>query len=533
MEGSFNNNNISDITKKNLKSNSGRNKTPENKMRKIKINYKFNESSGLTSEKQRLPFNLIEEENVDKSINSSILKFKDNSNDKNEYIDAGPFEYKLDKNYKIAIPETYKINNKTLKPCQKNALPKEKSYLISQTNYDKLLNSLKDRDNEIKKIINDKENLNNEMTNLKKKNSKLVNENEILTKNKKDLENKNSEISSEKEKVNTEFKKLRFIYDKLIKLIKYIFELFPGEMKIKKKINELELEGLFSLGFNEENKNLSNLLSSNEKEIIKELEQKQKTIENSERRIHELENSLNSNTLKLLTKNSSNDTKRIRELNLLNEQLQKENAYLKGICQNIKNENGDSSNIAQFDIYMKENSNLQRKNESLDLKNKQLEFDIHNIKIELSEKNNEILILKNEIDEKKQNVILKENAINELINQKNELERNLNFLKKENKEMNNIITKNEQKDSLKKYMNDYENNMNLQYNNNYKYNNDNNINNDYNTNNINNHDNEIKNLSTFHNQENNYKKNLLMNDLLMILVNQSKIIDKNYREKIN
>ena len=82
-------------------------------------------------------------------------------------------------------------------------------------------------------------------------------------------------------------------------------------------------------------------------------------------------------------------------------------------------------------------------------------------------------------------------------------------------------------------MNNYENNMNLQYNNNYKYNNDNNINNDYNTNNINNHDNEIKNLSTFHNQENNYKKNLLMNDLLMILVNQSKIIDKNYREKIN
>ena len=112
MEGSFNNNNISDITKKNLKSNSGRNKTPENKMRKIKINYKFNESSGLTSEKQRLPFNLIEEENVDKSINSSILKFKDNINDKNEYIDAGPFKYKLNKNNKIEKTKTYKINNK-------------------------------------------------------------------------------------------------------------------------------------------------------------------------------------------------------------------------------------------------------------------------------------------------------------------------------------------------------------------------------------------------------------------------------------
>ena len=44
-------------------------------------------------------------------------------------------------------------------------------------------------------------------------------------------------------------------------------------------------------------------------------------------------------------------------------------------------------------------------------------------------------------------------------------------------------------------------------------------------------ENEIKNLFLVNNSENEKKKNFLMKDLLMILINQSKMLDKNYREK--
>ena len=289
-------------------------------------------------------------------------------------------------------------------------------------------------------------------------------------------------------------------------------------MRIKKKINELELKGIFINDFNgqiDENKNLDDLLTVNEKKLFEELEEKQKKIDDAEKRILELQNSTNNSTLKILSKNSSNDIKRIRELNQLNEKLLRENTFLKLSCQNLKNENDDNGIKQQVDFYIQEYSNLQRKNETLDLKNKKFESDINLIKLELNDKNNEIVKLKNEINEKNQNMILKENTINELNNQRNELERNLNYLKKEN---NNLIIKNKPKDSIENYMNNFEQNLNDTLNKN---------------NNMSNSgkENEIKNLFLVNNPENEKKKNVLMNDLFMVLLNQSKMIEKNYREK--
>ena len=509
------------IEKENIiqKTNKRRYRTPETTIRKKKINYKLNEPSGLNSEIHKLP-SIYYEYNKNKTINSPLLQYKDITNDKekNKYIDTGFFEYKLDKSNKIIIPESYKYNNKTLKPCQKSKLPKEKSYLITQKNYELLLSSLKDRENNLNILLNEKENLNNEIKECNRKYYKLIQENEALKNEKEDLLKKITFITTNYNKLNTEFKKYELIYTKFLNLIKYIFELFPGDMRIKKKINELELKGIFINEFNgqiDENKNLHDLLSLNEKKLIEELEEKQKKIEDAEKRILQLQNSTNNSTLKILSKNSSNDKKRIRELNQLNEKLLRENIFLKMSFQNIKSENEDSAINEKVDFYIQEYSNLQRKNETLELKNKQFESDINFIKLELNDKNNEIVKLKNEINEKNQNMILKENTINELNNQRNELERNLNYLKKEN---NNLIIKNKPKDSIENYMNNFEQNLNDTLNKN---------------NNMSNSgkENEIKNLFLVNNSENEKKKNFLMKDLLMILINQSKMLEKNYREK--
>ena len=502
-----------------------RNRTPETTIRKKKINYKLNEPSGLSTIIHKLPSIYIDY-NKNENVNSSLIQYNEiiNVKEKNDYIDTGLFEYKLDKINKIIIPESYKFNNKTLKPCQKEKLPKEKSYLISQTNYELILSSLKDRENDINSIKQEKENLNNEIKECNRKYYKLIQENETLKNEKEDMLKKNTFITSNYSKLYNEFKKYELIYTKFLNLIKYIFELFPGDMRIKKKINELELKGIFINDFNgqiDENKNLDDLLTVNEKKLLEELEEKQKKIDDAEKRILELQNSTNNSTLKILSKNSSNDIKRIRELNQLNEKLLRENTFLKLSCQNLKNENDDNGIKQQVDFYIQEYSNLQRKNETLDLKNKKFESDINLIKLELNDKNNEIVKLKNEINEKNQNMILKENTINELNNQRNELERSLNNLKKEN---NNLIIKNKQKDSIENYMNNFEKNMNYSLNNNDNNNNNNNMSNSA-------KENEIKNLFLVNNPENEKKKNVLMNDLFMVLLNQSKMIEKNYREK--
>ena len=228
----------------------------------------------------------------------------------------------------------------------KEKLPKEKSYLITQTNYELLLSSLKDRENDIKNIKNEKENLNKEIKDYNKKYNKLIQENETLKNEKEDIEKKNALLTSTYSKLYSEFKKYELIYTKFLNLIKHIFELFPGDMRIKKKINELELKGIFINEFNsqiDENKNLEDLLTTNEKKLFEELEEKQKKIDDAEKRFLQLQNSTNNSTLKILSKNCSNDMKRIRELNQLNEQLLRENTFLKLSCQNLKNENDDNA----------------------------------------------------------------------------------------------------------------------------------------------------------------------------------------------
>ena len=120
--------------------------------------------------------------NSEKNINNRNMK--KNIIDKKGKI--GCFDYEIEPRNIILIPDNSQINFNDLKICEKELLPKEKNYFISEKNFQLL-----------KDTLNEKEEIIKELNFLLEKSK---NENDKVTKNKEDFSEKAKTLEEENKK---------------------------------------------------------------------------------------------------------------------------------------------------------------------------------------------------------------------------------------------------------------------------------------------------------------------------------------------
>ena len=479
----------------------------------------------------------------------------------------------------LLIPDNSKVDMNLLKMCEKELLPKEKNYFISEKNF--LL---------IKDTLNEKEEIIKELNYLLEK-YKNHNNNKLYINKENDISNENKEINNNNEKINLleeENKKLEkannelilhiekknLYFNKMYQLLKFVFNYYNSfkENEIKNFIKEQDLEILFE---NDELEKYSNIYkNSDENSLIDKLFKTNKDmlindLENYKKKYNDVRKQLNFITnLKYNDKNNENNNNqmiieyqtKLNELYFSNQNYIKENTYLKLICQNmflekkisdITNNNENENNKIKKD---KDNNikkleknifNLQKENEVLKKDKEKLLQKINQANIDLNknkEENKKIIgkmsqnieIIKSEKEKLKKLLDDKQLKEDEKIKEMNLLNEEIEKLKDDNilllNESNLQKKKIEELELnygfknlvIEKEKNFFYTDKNIIYkkkkkNNKYDFNNNKN-------NNINNNDN----LNIFGEDENNnkYIENIKNIDLLMLLYNKSKHLEQ-------
>ena len=381
--------------------------------RKIKELKNKNESEN--SIKTSNNFNQLENTNKQRIYNPNGKQYNENSKENNSSNSPskrgkmGKLEYAIEPRNILLIPSNVNINKNNLKICEKELLPKEKNYFISETNFQLIKNALNEKE----------KNINNLKSLLEKKNKEIL----LLEKENKKLEDANNELI-------LQIQKNDIYFNKMYQLLKYVFNYYDSfnNPQIKEFIKEQNLGSLINKSnITQENKNQNNdnntnnknengkivsvLFDTNNDEILKELEKYKKMYNDVRKQLNLMTN------MKLNDKNNQDELskqlieyqKKINELNSENQNYIKENTYLKLLCKNIFLE----KKIVEIDDNEQVIKELKNENEILKKKIDSLLKEINQLKLD----NNKI------------------NELNKLLNDKNLK------LNEELKNLNNIYSK--------------------------------------------------------------------------------------------
>ena len=479
----------------------------------------------------------------------------------------GELNYEIEPKNILLIPDNFNINiNNQI--YEKELLPKQKTYFITEKNF--LL--IKETLNEKEEIINELNNLIEKYKNQKNNNISSINNNNDLKEKIFILEEENKKLEKENNDLIFQIEKKDIYFNKIYQLLKFVsnyYKNFKNNSDIWNFIKEQELEILFDnneLNNNKYNQNIYKnddlieiLFKTNKDIIMNELEKYKKKYNDIRKQLSYITN------LKFNDKDNENDNnkmileyqKKINDLYFSNQNYIKENAYLKLICQNIFLEK-KINNLKDYDYYNYNNINNKDKNidinlikeidflkkdkESLlqminqiktDLKNNKEENEIKikqmslNFELAKNEKVNiEKILMENNLKENKQNK--KEiNLINEEIQN---LKNKNNLLYNKNNEIKSSFTNLIFINVIKLFIKGKNNIKNI---NNFEQNNNNDLFNKYLINNEiqneKNNDNNILEKNDIKNKykDNNYDINIKNLDLLMILYNKSKQLEQN------
>lgn len=421
----------------------------------------YTNSSGLNSERsfQKSPrtkknFNHIENNNNKFIYNSNEksknmkknYSYKINNNSKRGKL--GKLEYEIEPRDILLIPDNFNVKNNNIKISEKDLETKEKTYFISESNFQL-----------IKDALNEKEKSINNLKLIKEKNDKQIS---LLEEENKKLEEANNELILQIQKNNIYF-------NKMYQLLKYVFNYYNSfnDPKIKKFIKEQNLESILNkknISSKNENQNNNNnsdntdkdnsinyLFDINNDSIIKELEKYKKMYNDIRKELNYITN------LKSKEKENQDDNikqilenqKKINELKLENQNYMKENTYLKLLCKNIALEKkiGDIDDNSEIIEQLEKNlENEKNKNNELIKENEILK---NKIESQLKELN----LLKSTMNKNNQEILLKNSELEKI---KLELEK----LKQKINDGNSLKSKEE----LKNKNNVYSRKMNLEMN---------------------------------------------------------------------
>lgn len=449
--------------------------------------------------------------NKEKNETGNILKNREkninNRNTKKNIIDKkgkiGCFDYEIEPRNIILIPDNSQINFNDLKICEKELLPKEKNYFISEKNFQ----LLKDTLNEKEEIIKE---LNYLLEKSKNENNKVIINKEDNSEKVKTLEEENKKY----EKINNELiyqiEKKNIYFNKIYQLLKFVFNHKALENdEITNFIKEQDLEILFDNDEfnNDKENNLIDILFTTNKDMI------MNDLENYKKKYNDIRKQLNYITNLKYDNNNNNSKeiiieyqKRINELYLSNQNHIKENAYLKLMCQNIfldKKINNLDKNGYELKNQLKEKNEYIKKIENI---NTDLEKKIELLKNDKESLSKMINNLNKDIENNKEEYEIK-------IKQ---LSMKYDFVKLENEKLEKSIIDNKQKENEKK--NIFFENLALTKVENILYKSEKNRN----------EINERKDLINNYQNNNNYNNNIQNEnlDLLMLLYNKSKTLEE-------
>jgi hypothetical protein len=409
------------------------------KLKELKNKNDLENSSKTTNN-----FNQLENTNKQYTYNPNPNGKQYNENNKENSFNSnskrgkmGKLEYAIEPRNILLIPDNVNIKNTNLKICEKELLPKEKNYFISDTNFQLIKNALNEKENTINKLKSALENKNKEILLLEKGNKKL--------------EEANNELILQIQKNNIYF-------NKMYQLLKYVFNYYNSfnDPKIKKFIKEQNLESILNkknISSKNENQNNNNnsdntykdnsinyLFDINNDSIIKELEKYKKMYNDIRKELNYITN------LKSKEKENQDDDikkilenqKKINELKLENQNYMKENTYLKLLCKNIALEkkisdiDGNSEVVEQlekkFEKEKSKNDNLNKENEILKNKIESQLNELNSLKLTMNKMNQEMQLKNLELEKIK----LELEKLKQKINDGNSLKSNEELKNKNN-----------------------------------------------------------------------------------------------------
>ncbi len=333
---------------------------------------------------------------LSKKTNNQIKKQKKRSPSpiykcSSELLCNGTQNFKVIKKEINIIPATEE-NIKKIKDCEKQKLPKEKTFIIKESNYEKIMSLF--RENKINKNqfieLNEKYEEQFKIKEEKISNLEKVNKAVTYRNNQLSLSLKNTKIKYDQ--LNIEMNKYESTFKKLIFLIKYILQLLPNNNNIQNKIIELQLEILLNNYVQDEIK-VSDLMTEEQNERNKKLMEtsnKLRDIEDMKELIENIKIDSSSDNLK---QKLTEKMKRINELTEENEKLDNNYIEIKAKYNNLISENNE---------------------EIISLKKK-----IKIFETQISYLNKDKIKLKNEIDKLKEKIDNSEDKINNQSNNSN------------------------------------------------------------------------------------------------------------------
>ena len=379
------------------------------------------------------------EKNETNNISNKIDKNMTNRDKKNNIDKKGKIgclDYEIEPRNIFLIPDNCKINFNDLNICEKELLPKEKNYFISEKNFQLLKETLDEKEKIIKELNYLLEKSKNEKNKINKEND--YDKIKSLEEEKKKLEKANNELILQIDTKNIYF-------NKIYQLLKFLFNYIDFENEeIKNFIKEQDLEILFDneeLNNDKENNLIDILFTTNKNMIINDLENYKKKYNDIRNQLNYITN-MKYNDFKNNSDNNSEEMileyqKRINELYLSNQNYIKENSYLKLVCQNIfldKKINNLDKNGYEFKNQIKEKNEYIKK---LEKTNTNLEKEIDLLK---SDKESLSKMINNINKELQNNKEEHEKKIKQLST-------NYNFVKSENEKLEKNIIYNKQKEN--------------------------------------------------------------------------------------
>ena len=333
---------------------------------------------------------------LSKKTNNQIKKQKKRSPSpiykcSSELLCNGTQNFKVIKKEINIIPATEE-NIKKIKDCEKQKLPKEKTFIIKESNYEKIMSLF--RENKINKNqfieLNEKYEEQFKIKEEKISNIEKVNKAVTYRNNQLSLSLKNTKVKYDQ--LNIEMNKYESTFKKLIFLIKYILQLFPNNNNIQNKIIELQLEILLN-NYDQDEIKVSDLMTEEQNERNKKLMEtsnKLRDIEDMKELIENIKIDSSSDNLK---QKLTEKMKRINELTEENEKLDNNYIEIKAKYNNLISENNE---------------------EIISLKKK-----IKIFETQISYLNKDKIKLKNEIDKLKEKIDNSEDKINNQSNNSN------------------------------------------------------------------------------------------------------------------
>ena len=281
---------------------------------------------------------------LSKKTNNQIKKQKKRSPSprykcSSELLCNGTQNFKVIKKEINIIPATEE-NIKKIKDCEKQKLPKEKTFIIKESNYEKIMSLF--RENKINKNqfikLNEKYEEQFKIKEEKISNLEKVNKAVTYRNNQLSLSLKNTKVKYDQ--LNIEMNKYQSTFKKLIFLIKYILQLFPNNNDIQNKIIELQLEILLN-NYDQDEIKVSDLMTEEQNERNKKIMETSNKLRDIEDMKELIENIKIEPSFDNLKQKLTEKMKRINELTEENEKLDNNYIEIKAKYNNLISENNE------------------------------------------------------------------------------------------------------------------------------------------------------------------------------------------------